>query len=258
MKCATILPTAYLYLTKDDEYHMALAHLVGKDQKYTEFYKGIGYDTSKYLILDNGVIEGNPRPIDELCEKAMLLMAQEIILPDAYMDMDKTLELSCEALQFAREHTSLKVMVVPQGETFDDWVYCAEQMIEWDIDTLGIPKNLVKIAGRDGRLEALKALGNKVRGLDIHLLGCWESPLEVMMVKRAVKNKDIKPVRGVDSAIAYVYTREGLLLNQAARPSGAIDFGAKDADVDVLKKNIEIWKDACVIPDDSKVTKLFY
>lgn len=260
MKTATILPTNYLSLISEDDYHMCLAHLIGKDKEYTNFYHTMGNTPGKYVIMDNGLIEGDPRPIEELVEKACEIRAHEIILPDVFRDTEATLEAACEAMDYLNDFENLpfRLMAVPQGDTLDEWLYCAEQMIEWDIDCLGIPKVLVDIVGRDGRLEALKALGNRVRGLDIHLLGCWETPLEITMIEKAVQQKIIKPVRGVDSAIPYVYAREGLLLNQTERPAGHIDFSDKGTDIELLKKNIEMWKDSCVIRQSDKVVKLFY
>jgi len=257
MKAATILPTHYLPMVKDDNYHMCLAHLINRDDVYTEFYKDIGRQPgNKYLIMDNGVIEGDPRPIEEIIKKALYVRADEIILPDVFLDKDATLVKSYEALGYVHNNFPLKVMAVPQGKTLDEWLECAIVMLDWDIDCIGIPKVLTKIAGRDGRLEALKCLGNKLRGLDIHLLGCWNSPIEITLIERCVKNGEIRPVRGVDSVIAYVYAREGLLLSDADRPAGAIDFSAHDADESILTKNIQMWRDSCDFEDDG-ILKLF-
>lgn len=262
MKVATILPTKYLHLIKDDDYHMCLAHLIGKDKEYTEFYKTMCADPDKYVIMDNGLIEGDPRPIEELVEKALMIGATEIILPDVFKDTEATLEAACYAMEYLEAYgrdLPFKVMAVPQGSTIEEWLYCAEQMIEWDIDCLGIPKVLVAINGRDGRLDALQRLGNKLRGLDIHLLGCWTNALELTLIAKAEYEGIIRPIRGVDSALAYYYTKEGLLLNQCDKPSGYVNFADKSLDEDLLKRNIEMWKDACVVnKHDNKVTKLFY
>lgn len=259
MKAATIVPTAYLGLIQNDDYHMCLGHLVGKDKAYTDFYAEMGKDPNKYVIMDNGAAEQNRRPIEELVEKAKICNAQEIILPDELMDTETTLNLSYQALEYVRSHSKLKVMAVPQGETLEEWLDCALVMIGWDIDCLGIPKILTRVAEhRDARLQALTLLDHYTRGLDIHLLGCWSTPIEITMIERAACNKSILPVRGVDSSIAYVYAREGILISQAERPSGAIDFKAKDADVSLLQENINIWRNAATVSDGKeKIVKLF-
>lgn len=250
MKYATIVPAAYLGLIEADKYHMALAHLIDTkvENAYTSFYRLQGAREGSYVILDNGVIEGDPRPILELIQKAEIINADEIILPDKLCDMETTLELSYDALQAAEAFKpELKLMAVPQGETLEEWLECARIMLDWDIHCLGIPKVLTKIGGRDARLEVLKELGNRRRGVEVHLLGCWESPLEPLMIDRAVACRAILPVRGIDSSIAYVYAREGLSISQTARPSGAVKFDAKDADLELLSRNIELWKN--IIPE---------
>jgi hypothetical protein len=252
MKSATILPTHYLYMIKDEPYHMSLAHLIGKDTAYTEFYKSIGKDESKYLIMDNGVVEGNSRPIEEIVRKALMVNAKEIILPDVMMNQEATLELSYKALRYVKDNFNLKVMVVPQGKTMDEWLDCAIAMIDWDIDCIGVPKLLTKIAGRDGRLFALTFLGNKLRGLDVHLLGCWTTPLEATIIERASMNKTIRPVRGIDSIIAWKFANAGLNLTESDRPdNNHVDFSERWTDQGLLRTNIDLWKRSCEIADDA-------
>lgn len=248
MKLATILPTPYLTLAKEDDMHMALAHLVGKDAEYTQFFKDRASE-GKFVILDNGVVEtGRPVPIEVLVEKAKLIGASEIIIPDFFMEGEATIESAIENIPYVREHApKLKIMVVPQGDTIEDWLYYAREVIKLDIDTIGIPKVLTKLGGRDARLEVLADLAFSLRGLDVHLLGCWENPLELTLIAKAVATKQILPVRSCDSAIAYAYARDNVLISQGVRPSGAINFGANDANIDALTKNIEIWKDSVCI-----------
>lgn len=253
MKAATIVPVEYLDLIRDEDYHMCLAHLIEKDAEYTKFYAEIGRAEGKYLIMDNGVIEGNPRPIEEIVRKAILVGADEIVLPDVFRDMNATLELSYEALQYVKmDFPNLKVMAVPQGNSLNEWLDCAMAMIDWDIDCIGVPKVLVHLGGRDGRLEVLERLGNRLRGLEIHLLGCWQTPLEVLLIDKYVKEGLIRPVRGVDSAIAYVYAREGESITDMDRPNSmAINFSDDQTDRDLLIRNIAAWKDACELGEDS-------
>lgn len=249
MKVATILPTAYLYLIEDRNYHMALAHLIGVDKEYTQFYKNQSSLSEKYVILDNGVIETKkPMPIEQLCERAQLISAHEIVLPDVYCDSFSTLQLVERAIHYVQtQQLDIRLMAVAQGDTLEDWFNCAKELLKMPIDTLGIPKVLTHIAGRDARLYALMQLKDSLSNVDVHLLGCWESPIEILSIARAELNEVIHPVRGVDSAIAYVYAREGMLISEGPRPSGEIDFSAKDADVEILKKNIHIWEDSAII-----------
>lgn len=263
MQAATIVPQPYLHLVKDEPYHLALAHLVGKEgfEAYTEFYTNVGMNPDQFLILDNGLIEGDPRPIEELIEKAHMIGAHELVLPDVFQNKIDTLREAYDALNFLRSTSPKKCMAVAQGNTYEEWLECAKEMLTWDIDTISVPKVVTKMAGRDGRLRALLDIQEHLGDREVHLLGCWESPLELKVIENAVRAGKIKPVRGVDSAIAYVYARAGLKMSEAERPAGKIDFAAEDADVEILKYNIDMWKRECAalppLGEGSNVHRIF-
>lgn len=263
MKLATILPTKYLSYSKESDYHMALAHLVAEDKEYTEHFKGLDKDKN-YVILDNSVIEDAQQTIEEVCRKAMVIGAQEVILIDKFKDFDGTLESSFHSLLYVRNHfPELKVMGVPQGKNMEEWLDCAYEMLDWGVDCIGVPKVLTNLCGRDARLHALMKLkpsldAHKASGrtTEIHLLGCWESPLELTMIAKAEQQKLINPVRGCDSAIAFVYANAGLELNEDERPSGPVDFNAQNVDEKLLEANIELWNKSVSMTRD-KVIKIW-
>lgn len=246
MKTATILPQSLLHLTRNDDYHMALGHLIGKDgfEGYTQFYKNIGADPDKFLILDTGVIEGDARPVEELMEKAKLINASEMILNDVFLDKAATLKESYKAFDAVwKSDLEIRVMAVPQGKTPIEWVECAKEMLSWGVSTLGIPKVLTKVfEHRDGRLQALMEIQDVLQSTETHLLGCWESPMELKVIENAVRQEKIVPVRGVDSAIAYAYACSDLRITDDERPQGPIDFVGKAVDMDILQYNIWVWK----------------
>lgn len=267
MKTATILPQAFLHLIKDEPYHMALGHLIGAEgfEEYTKFYSEAGKDPNKFVMLDTGLIEGDARPPSELLEKAKLISADEMALNDVYMDHTATLKASYAAMDYIQWASASypRLMAIPQGTNLYDWVECAKEMLRWPINTIGIPKVLTHLEGRDGRLRALMAIQEFLGDKDVHLLGCWETPLELKMIENVTRQGLIKPVRGVDSAIAYAYARAGIKITEDERPEGAIDFAAQHCDMDILKYNIAVWKEeAKTLPplDEAgkdKVIKLF-
>lgn len=265
MQAATILPQPYLNLIKDETYHLALAHLIDKEgfEQYSVFYHQIGMAPNKFLIMDNGLIEGDPRPIEELVQKASLIGADELVLPDVFQDTYHTLKVADAALEYMdANRVELRTMIVPQGNSYEQWLDCAKKMIGWNVSTISIPKIVTKMAGRDGRLKALVDLQELLHEfeVDVHLLGCWDSPLELKVIENAVRAGEIRPVRGVDSAIAYVYARSGFKMSEAPRPEGKIDFAAKDAVESALIYNIGMWKYECAaLPslDSRKDHRLF-
>lgn len=256
MKVATILPQTHLESTRYDSYLMALAHLIDKPgmETYTEFFKEKSKEPGTFIIMDNGLIEGDPRPISELLDKALSIGADELILPDVFRDSLATLNAVNTATDYlvsqGERIQGMGFMAVPQGKTLDEWLDCASMLLNNPLVTcLGIPKVLVDIAGRDGRYDAIEALMERVHdlnGVALHLLGCWRTPLEVSIIAKGMEIGDLPEIRGVDSAIPYVFARAGLYINEDDRPdSNPIDFAdGKLEEGSKLEYNILLWRDA--------------
>jgi len=58
-----------------------------------------------------------------------------------------------------------------------------------------------------------------------------------------------------------VYARAAMRMSDGPRPEGKIDFAARDADIDVLKYNIDMWQTETAalrpLDGDNKVVRLF-
>jgi len=254
MRCATIVPTPYLHLTKDDGYLMALAHLIGVDKEYTDFFIERGRE-GRFILMDNGVVEGDQRPLKELVEKALLINASEIILPDTIYDSTKTLADSWAAMQELRGILGgtlpFGLMAVPQGIHYEEWHRCASVMVNWDISAIGVSKfvtpKYTEFKGR-ARRACFGALASLGCTKDVHFLGCWDDPSELadLATLQSLKTPTAKMIRGTDSAIAYAYARKGKVLTpKNQRPMEEIDFAANDALQASLEVNIERWRDYC-------------
>lgn len=258
IKMAGIVPQQYIEQIKNDEIHMALAQLINVPgmETYTRFYKEWRKYYS-YLILDNGAAEGKTMPIEKIVDKAELIRASEIVLPDVYKNGAKTIEMHTHAIDYLlnkygdKESIPFKLMAVPQGNSKDEWMSCAKSLLTTFsdiIDTVGIPKHLIEtFENRDGRLEALALLDQEtdfnIRDYEIHLLGCWKTPLEVLVVAKAAEQGDIPMVRSCDSAIPYVYARAGLRFDDDDRPdSNPIDFKNGICDEVQLAFNLNDWR----------------
>lgn len=240
MKVATIVPTAYLHLVQNDNYHLCLAQAIGADGRYTDFYRTAAA-SGDHVILDNGAAEGYMPSIEELYEKALLINASEMVLPDKFFAMRDTLRATDNAINYLEKAGYKKPrMAVPQGRSLVEWYDCALEMSEW-VDCLGIPKNLVFLDGPYGRLKAITALRLAGVEVDMHLLGCWEDPREVgMLFEHAGR------IRGVDSRIPYLYASEGRSLLPGSKPAKrTIDFDDTSVSVTLLQDNISRWKEYC-------------
>lgn len=264
MHAATIVPQQHLHLIAWQPYHLALAHLIKADgfNKYTQFYKDMATKADKYVIMDNGLIEGDPRPLEELVTKALWLGADELVLPDTFRDGSATYRQLWESLEWLRQNDLLgriKTMAVVQGSTFEEWVHYAEKTMTLGVDVIGVPKVLSQLpaekeenqpfTGMHARYHALRILRDQLvkNKKEIHLLGCWDSPLEIKQCAAGVTLGDLPEIRGVDSAIAFVYAEQGMKMSEGERPQGKIDFDSRTLDPDdlTLKYNIAMWQAEC-------------
>lgn len=250
MKVATILPQNFLSMVETDSYHMCLAHLIEAAgmEAYTDFFKRHAAIPNNYVIMDNGLIEGNPRPIEELVAKAERLGAQELILPDVFRNSHATLKAVDQAFEYIiKNNICIKLMAVPQGRTLNAWLSCALLLLDYPITCIGVPKVLTDIAGRDGRLMAINKLQEicpEIKHYDIHLLGCWTTALEVLTLAKASEQGIIPTIRGVDSALSFVYARAGIRLSDDDRPDN-IPINFKESEVPshgLLSLNIQAWQ----------------
>lgn len=133
MKAAIILPQAFLRFGAYNDYHMALAHLIRKDGfvEYTRYYQSVGQDPNQFLMLDTGLIEGDPRPVEELIEKAKFISADEMALNDVFMDREGTLIETYDALNKVKANgIDIRTMGIPQGNCLADWVKGAREMLK--------------------------------------------------------------------------------------------------------------------------------
>jgi hypothetical protein len=263
MKVATIVPQNYLHLIRNDDYFMCLGNLIGAPgmEKYTKFFKA-RCDEKKFVIMDNGLIENDPRPLDELATKAWDLGVSEMVMTDVFCDKDKTLAAIDQGMVTLRPVCHPKLMLVPQGNSVEDWADCAHQIIlryspgKYEY-TLGVPKVLVKLGGRDGRIAALMSLMEKcpvARHQTFHLLGCWTTPLEITMIDKLTRQGHFPNVRGVDSAMPFVYARAGKGLTSQDRPdSEPINFENTRVNSILLRRNVNLWRQAA----DSRQRSIF-
>lgn len=247
MKIATILPTRHLGIEECNDYHLCLAHLM-KDEEYKAFFKRKAGEGC-FVMMDNGVVEtGVPMPIERLVKIAKEVGVSEMVLPDSIYDHDKTLEMGKSALEYLHEDKDMwgkvSIMAVPQGKDPDEWVDCARKMLDWPlyINTIGISKFVS--AYFPNRYRALTAAPFLIESeRSVHLLGCPGDPNEVALVEEMLHGL----VRGVDSGIAAMFTKAGVLMNGVnKRPKIELDFSNDSLQPDLLACNVSFWLRRCL------------
>ena len=225
LKIAQIVPVDCLVETELNQYHMCLAHLVGRSSRqseiYTEFYKRMS-DEGKYVLMDNGAAENSQLGFEDLISMYELINPTEIVLPDVLCNKDETIERTCNFYsQFKDQISKYKIMVVPQGNSFEEWSMCAYELMQHiPVTTIGVSKFLEMSTGdKTIRTRACEFL--RPYDVEIHLLGCSEGPRAVKDA-RSANNR----VRGCDSAFTYICAKAGFMSISVntTRPDGEIDF----------------------------------
>ena len=247
MKVATILPTEYLDLEAESDYHMCLAHLLSDDayRKFFEWQAARG----AYVIMDNGVVEtGEPLSTHVLLALAKQIGITEMTLPDKLNDRMVTLHLHKHALDYISKISNQRVMLIPQGCNQEDWINSAKDMLALakqysNAGAIGISKFCVGPKLFDSRLDALNSVPELLQSrMDIHLLGCPNQPGEIHYIDVMFKGR----IRGVDSGLPVFYTQMAKILTaSSSRPKEVeLDFNQifTATEIELLKRNIKEWK----------------
>lgn len=215
MKLIHIMPLGNLSYEYQQDMHMFLTHLV---EKYPAYAK-VAQECSGFKILDNSLIElGDAVDMQRVHDAALTIGADEIVLPDAFLQGPKTIERVKEALGWLREKYPrgkwpFKLMAVAQGANEQEWLDCYRELLEMpEIDTVGIPKVLAKVhpQGRPYFVNTYCDLGVKAH----HLLGLWYSFRELREYKHP------KAIRSCDTALQAFFRVNHLDPIWAVRPDG--------------------------------------
>lgn len=229
MYIAEIVPVSCLEYIRDKDYHMCLAQLVLKSERYAEFYRELAQE-GKYVILDNGAAEGESLSFDDLYKAYKTIQPTEIILPDVLNNTYETIERSSIFYREYLTHEKCKIMIVPQARSLRVWITATEEMLsQLPVNTVGIPKWL----GSKNKLHRVAASAYLSElTTEVHLLGCSESPEVLKLCKKANPN-----VRGCDSAYAYLCSKANIseITLNTERPGGMIHF-LDDPEIESLPK----------------------
>jgi hypothetical protein len=220
MKIAHIVPTKFAdALLSKHSYFLALAHLVVEDSEYASWYQKQSA-AGKYVILDNGLEEGQCMEMDSILAAADRIHAAEIVLPDVWKDGPISTAVSLRALEHPLlKESSVKIAAVVQGKDRASWIASFDELRKDPrIHTLMIPKNLDEGWGYGGRFAAcayLSATSRIDKEHEYHLLGVWTDPIEVYL--HAHYNKWI---RGLDTALAFQAGYQEVSLSYLVREGG--------------------------------------
>ncbi len=246
MKFAPIVPISY-DPAKYTTYHMILAHELMEDEKLFAYYKALGSEHT--IILDNGVVErGQPVGVRDLlglliefdkCDADLIIVAPDVIGSDW-----KTIELTEKFVTELTIHYSINekknrhLMVVPQGSSQVQWLYCAKQLAPLLVegDYIGIPRVTEDWPqGRQHLLIGLRHFDILPQGVNVWLLGIQYKLSEVRWAIRGFRE-----VVGVDSSLPYgagvqgqraLNVRDYQLINRNEEDHRSDEYDLTDANI---------------------------
>lgn len=248
MKFAHIVPSKHLKdLDQHSDFYLVLSHLIPKDKEYTEFFK----NTDKYKILDNGAYENSqPEPIKVLVDKAEMIGANEIVLPDVFKDMDHTMTYTLDALCYLQHENLMgkyKLMAVPQGKNPTEYIKCLRFFCNMpEIDVIGLSFIVIKDAFK-GSTGIDEVMANRILVTNIidfwekrpkkefHLLGMGNC-MELNIQKR------YDWIRGADSSTCFVHGMNDIVFtDEKGLARARIEKPASYFDIE-LKKDSVAWE----------------
>ena len=204
MKVANIFPIKNQALYKHESFVMILAHLLTKGLYNVNNFNRKG----QYVILDNGLYEKSMIS-NKLIDIVMLaersgIHVDEIVIPDAMFDKQKTIDLFYENLQTILDwNWKYRFMFVAQAKTPEDFKSIMRFINAKDFQglklSIGIPKKC--IIPRDSQIAIDEYIECKH---PIHLLGIKNTFKELIGVSRYVRSCD-------SSQVAFIAKNESNL-----------------------------------------------
>jgi hypothetical protein len=198
-----------------------------------------------FLMLDNGIAEGEAYPAKELFAQATQFMANEIVLPDVIGDWLGTMTAVGHFSEYVDMDGPFGFMGVIQGKNVPE--LC--DMVSFYLDlpyvtSIGIPRHLItSLEGGecpDIRLIMAKHIRSQRSHIDIHLLGLNTHCINEMQLFGA--DYRTLSVRGVDTSAPFVYAAQGLWIGDdisCPRPEGYFDMSRHQMPEKILNMNID-------------------
>ena len=197
-----------------NDYPYVLAHLIGHDKEYTDFYVRKCKEAT-FSILDNSAFElGKSVDFEGLIEAAELVKPTHVVVPDWVNDCDKTLEFLKAFLSFLEHRygnlysVPFKLITVIQGKNMGELYKCLNEITYQKkkcpaIDIVAMPFDT--IPGTDYHniryivFQHMKAV-IKDNYLKVHLLG-----LQNYSEYQLYTAEDKELIWSVDSSAPIIY-----------------------------------------------------
>lgn len=182
-----IPPNNYLELMDYGDRYFCLAQHYIKNKEYRNFFKQ-KVKEGKWVTLDNGAGDFETVTRESVLNIAEDLCPSELIPLDILFDKEQTLinlNWTIEQMSQSSKLCNIEVLVVPQGNSQEEWVDCYKQMIQDSrVSTVGfskitIPWCFMQSKDDENIMEARHLCFDYLEGNDllhkpIHLLGAGD------------------------------------------------------------------------------------
>ena len=237
MRICNIFPVKNQNMYEGEEYVMILAHLLRKGLYKPEYFKN-----SKYIIMDNGLFEGEQISTDlqdliALADewRSKGIHIDEIVIPDVMRNMAATKELflrNREVIKFRPDYMFQLVIQHNTPEEFHEMMSFTNAYWYANL-SLGIPK--LGVIDRTSP-EAIKEY--KEAWMPIHFLGLRESFEELASMQNIIRSCDSAQV-----AIAAKYNKKSeSLFNWVRSKNETIDLENDYIPEEQLKRMVDTQK----------------
>lgn len=242
MRLALIPPRGMEELALRSNFHLALAHITHSD--YLRTY-GVAAKRGDFIVMDNGVAEGQLISTKNLMVAAQRLGAHELVIPDVLGDARATRtaieEFLTQAYHMPKAYHSAEYFAVAQGSNLGE----VRDLVSWlapqmSIRTVGIPRLLMKMTMLSARIDLANWIEDTFPGrFKIHLLGAnslW--PREIVSVCKYAPH-----VRSIDTSMPFAYAMAGERLDvkytaKISRPPQYFEIPHDKDCTDLIHRNI--------------------
>jgi hypothetical protein len=241
VKVGLIPPRGLENLALRSKFHLALAIPDLMDRRaYGGMYKR-AVKLGDFLILDNGIAEGLPCPMDRLRAYAEYVNANELVALDIMRDAQATVRVVRK--YFAGDGVPpIPHMAVAQGEKMDDFKFCVNEFAGIkEIRTVGIPRHMLEtLDAKACRIDLANWIDDKFpKRFSLHFLGT--NPVWKMEVHHA--SKYASHVRSVDTSMPFNYAlaSEELATSERVitRPKRYFENDwSRSVDISIVRRNI--------------------
>jgi hypothetical protein len=237
--------------------HLVLAHKVLEDEKYCEFYRKMRA-RGDHIIMDNAAFElGSAIPMDKLLKAAEMVNAQEVVLPDVYLNGKATLRRVKEAIRdlYKRDLIGKYILqAVPHGDSIRGYKKCFNIISSMkEIKVIGLSFGGIYNACKEEwgyrsdvhctqyRAELLEKEIELRKDKEYHALGILDNPIEIKSLAY------LGFIRSNDTSSPIWHGIHGIAFDEerghSPKLKTKVDFNASlNGKGNIIQNNIDICK----------------